>query len=79
MVKKIVLTLIKWYQKTKFFHGYIFRTLFMTDKVCRFTPTCSEYTYQAVEKYGSMKGLFLGFKRIIHCHPWSKKLSDPLK
>lgn len=77
-MKKAILTLIRVYQKTKFFHSYIFRVLFMTDKICRFLPTCSEYTYQAVEKYGSVKGLWLGFKRIIRCHPWNKGGIDRL-
>lgn len=36
---------------------------------CRFIPTCSEYTYQAVEKYGGVKGLCLGVKRILRCRP----------
>jgi hypothetical protein len=78
-MKKLILSLIRFYQKTSFFHGYIFRVLFLTDRVCRFTPTCSEYTYQAVEKYDSLKGLFLGLKRIIRCHPWSKGGYDALK
>ena len=56
-MKKTILVLIRVYQHTKFFHVYLLRVLFMTDKVCRFTPTCSEYTYQAVEKYGAVKGL----------------------
>lgn len=51
----------------------------MTDSVCRFEPTCSKYTYQAVEKYGVIKGLFLGIKRIGRCHPWNKGGFDPLK
>lgn len=77
-MKKIILASIHFYQKTKFFHVYLFRVLFMTDKVCRFVPTCSEYTYQAVEKYGSVKGLWLGFKRVIRCHPWSKGGYEPV-
>ena len=78
-MKKTILVLIRVYQHTKFFHVYLLRVLFMTDKVCRFTPTCSEYTYQAVEKYGAVKGLWLGFKRIIRCHPWNKGGIDMLK
>lgn len=78
MLKKIILKLIRLYQKTSFFHGYIARVLFMTDKVCRFTPTCSEYTYQAVNKYGSFGGLWRGLKRILRCHPFSKGGFDPL-
>ncbi|PIV62338.1 membrane protein insertion efficiency factor YidD, partial [Candidatus Roizmanbacteria bacterium CG01_land_8_20_14_3_00_33_9] len=65
-------------QKTAFFHNQLFCTLFLTDQVCRFHPTCSQYTYQAVEKYGSLKGLWLGFKRIIRCHPWNKGGFDPV-
>ena len=78
-MKKIILKLIRFYQKTSIFHMYFFRILFLSDRVCRFIPTCSEYTYQAVEKYGVVKGLFLGFKRIIRCHPWNKGGFDRLK
>ncbi len=77
-MKKIILSLIKFYKKTEFFHLQLFRTLFLTDSVCRFRPTCSEYTYQAVEKYGAGKGLFLGLKRIIRCHPWNPGGFDPI-
>jgi len=79
MIKNLILKLIRFYQKTSFFHGAIARQLFLTDKVCRFIPTCSQYTYQAVKKYGVLKGLFLGLKRIIRCHPFSKGGYDPLK
>jgi putative membrane protein insertion efficiency factor len=37
---------------------------------CRFYPTCSVYTYQAIERHGLLKGIFLGFKRIIKCNPF---------
>ena len=46
---------------------------------CKFEPTCSEYTKQAIEKYGAMKGLFIGIKRILKCNPFSKGGYDPLK
>lgn len=46
---------------------------------CRFEPTCSEYTRQAVEKYGGFKGSWLGIKRILRCQPLSKGGSDPVK
>ena len=46
---------------------------------CRFTPTCSEYTFQAVEKYGIITGCFLGIKRISRCHPFHEGGYDPLR
>ena len=46
---------------------------------CKFYPTCSEYTKQAIEKYGLIKGTFLGFIRILKCNPFSKGGYDPLK
>ncbi len=42
------------------------------SRACRFYPTCSEYAYQAIAKYGIFKGSLLGIKRIFKCHPWSK-------
>lgn len=78
-MKSAILKLIHLYQKTDFFHQEIFKVFFMTDSVCRFQPTCSDYTYQAVQKYGSIKGLWLGIKRIVRCHPWNQGGHDPLK
>jgi putative membrane protein insertion efficiency factor len=46
---------------------------------CRFLPTCSEYTKEAIIKFGLIKGTSLGFKRIIKCHPWGKSGHDPIK
>jgi putative membrane protein insertion efficiency factor len=46
---------------------------------CRFTPSCSQYTYEAVERYGAFKGAFLGMKRIIRCNPFSKGGFDPVR
>lgn len=45
---------------------------------CVFYPSCSEYSKQAINKYGPLKGIYLGFLRILHCHPWQKKHIDPL-
>jgi len=46
---------------------------------CRFTPTCSEYAREAVEKHGVMRGTWLGVKRILRCQPFSKGGYDPVK
>lgn len=46
---------------------------------CRFVPTCSEYTYEAIDKYGVIKGVFLGVKRVLKCNPWSKGGVDLVK
>lgn len=45
---------------------------------CRYTPTCSEYTIQALKKYGPFKGLWLAAKRIARCHPWGGSGYDPV-
>jgi len=50
-----------------------------TPATCRFYPTCSEYTRQAIVKYGFWKGCFLGMKRILKCHPWHEGGYDPLE
>jgi putative membrane protein insertion efficiency factor len=68
MVKKIVLAILRIYHSISAVFG----------PACRFTPTCSEYTYQAIEKYGIAKGSWMGLKRISRCHPWSKGGPDPL-
>ena len=49
-----------------------------TPAVCRFTPTCSEYMKQAVQKYGVLKGGWLGIKRICRCHPLNPGGYDPV-
>ena len=46
---------------------------------CRFLPTCSEYTKESIIKFGFLKGVRIGIKRIIRCHPWGKKGYDPVK
>ena len=78
-MKKVTLSLIRFYQKTYVFHIGILQKLFMMSEVCRFKPSCSQYTYEAVEIYGAGKGLLLGVKRISRCHPWNKGGYDPVK
>jgi putative membrane protein insertion efficiency factor len=67
-MKKTVLKILVFYKK------YISR-----GNYCRMIPTCSQYTYEAVEKYGVIKGLWLGLVRTLRCHPWGKRGVDLLK
>ena len=46
---------------------------------CRFEPTCSEYTREAVEKYGALRGTWMGVKRILRCQPFCKGGYDPVR
>jgi len=71
-MKKLMLISIKFYKK------YLSLTNFGLN-VCRYQPNCSEYTYQAVEKYGVLKGGWMGLKRIIRCNPFSTGGYDPVK
>ena len=72
--------LINFYQKilspTKKFLEYLG---LIRNNSCVFYPTCSEYTKQAINKYGVLKGIYLGFFRILRCHPWQKNHIDPVK
>ena len=68
--KKILILVIRFYQ-------ICISPLF--PPTCRFTPTCSTYFIQALEKYGVLKGSYLGIKRILKCHPWHEGGYDPLE
>lgn len=77
LIKNISFGLIKFYQALfSLEHSFWARDL--PIGACRYYPTCSEYTYQAIDKYGFFKGWFLGVKRIFRCHPLAKGGHDPL-
>ena len=67
--KKVALWLIRFYQKG---------ISPMLGAHCRFTPTCSQYTYEAIQIHGFLKGTFLGAKRILKCHPFHPGGYDPV-
>lgn len=76
--KIFVLKLIRLYQRTlSFDHGPL-KFLF-PGGFCRFNPTCSEYAYQAIVKYGVIKGGAKGLWRIMRCNPWSRGGNDPVE
>jgi hypothetical protein len=75
--KRMVLLLIRIYQKL-FSFDHSFWAHPQSYRVCVFHPSCSEFTYQAIEKHGLLKGGILGTVRIIRCNPLSKGGNDPV-
>ncbi len=68
-MKRLALRLIRLYQST---------ISQVTQPACRFAPTCSEYTYEAITKFGFIKGVWLGVKRLSRCHPLHEGGYDPV-
>lgn len=69
MIKNLALNLIRLYRQ-------FISPLFPPS--CIYEPTCSQYTYQAIEKYGVWRGIWFGAKRIARCHPFSRGGYDPV-
>jgi len=77
-MKKLILKIIKFYQKTlSLDHGFL--KFLKPYGFCKFQPTCSEYMYLSIDKYGIFFGGIKGIKRIFRCHPFSKGGYDPIK
>ena len=68
-MKRLLLKLIRFYQTS---------ISPLHPPRCRYIPTCSEYTKEAIEKYGAAKGTWLGFRRFLRCNPFHKGGYDPV-
>jgi hypothetical protein len=68
-MKRLILALLRFYKR------FISSAL---PPSCRFYPTCSEYTYEAIERYGVARGGWLGVKRLARCQPWNPGGYDPV-
>ena len=69
LIKKVLLKMIRFYQDG---------ISPLLGPRCRFTPTCSQYTYEAIIEHGVIKGTYLGIKRILKCNPFFKGGYDPV-
>lgn len=69
-MKKLVIFLINLYRK--------YLSPLKRRPTCIYTPTCSQYAVEALEKYGFLKGSFLAVRRILRCHPFAKGGYDPV-
>lgn len=78
MFKKILVDIIKIYQKTFPITDSASRSLGLVQTSCKYQPTCSNYMIEAINKYGAGKGLLLGIKRILKCNPLTKGGYDPV-
>ncbi|HUG55673.1 MAG TPA: membrane protein insertion efficiency factor YidD [Candidatus Limnocylindrales bacterium] len=69
-MKRAVLAALRWYKRS---------VSPLLPPACRYTPTCSEYAMEAVERYGVLRGAALAARRLLSCHPFSRGGYDPVK
>lgn len=72
MMRYVLMGFVKVYQFFFSFDHGMPGKMFPGKRVCRLYPSCSEYAYEALRKYGSIKGTFLAVKRIVKCGPWTE-------
>lgn len=70
MIKKLLICFVRLYQK--------YLSPLKRNSSCIYTPTCSSYAIEALEKYGAFKGMYLAVRRILRCHPFHKGGYDPV-
>ena len=63
----------------KLIKGYKYLISPLLGQSCRYFPSCSEYSIEALKTFGFFKGLYLSLKRILSCHPWCDGGFDPIK
>lgn len=68
-MKRVLIALIRWYQRAISAH---------TVARCRFSPTCSQYAIEAIDRFGAARGSWLAFKRLLRCNPWGGHGYDPV-
>ncbi|MCL2045663.1 MAG: membrane protein insertion efficiency factor YidD [Oscillospiraceae bacterium] len=68
-MKRILISIVKFYRK---------RISPMSAPNCRYSPSCSAYALEALEKYGALKGGFMALRRLLRCNPFSKSGYDPV-
>lgn len=69
MIKTLALAMVRFYQR---------QLSPLKPPSCIYSPTCSEYTYQAIAKYGVVRGVAMGVERLLRCHPFSQGGDDPV-
>ncbi|MEK9499772.1 membrane protein insertion efficiency factor YidD [Gaopeijia maritima] len=69
MVRRVLIGLVRFYQVG---------ISPWTPPSCRYTPTCSAYTLEALQRYGALRGSWMGLRRILRCHPWGGSGYDPV-
>lgn len=78
-MKRLLLSILHGYQTyLSLDTGWLGKIIPHKGRICRYEPTCSEYTIQAVERFGVKRGLILGVKRVASCHPWGGHGYDPV-